>query len=169
MLKSTVSNDQVIQFKYKWYSRFFWIPWCLGWFLLGVYVAALAVIREARPEAGEIVLLWSLLLVLIAIGFVLGRRITIILRPIQVANDGVNGEFRGEGFEYRPKSNPGFIGWVDIEKFEAFSYPDIDSLKMGKKSGVRLISKKGEKIVIYEHINNYGQLLAMMRSRFESR
>jgi hypothetical protein len=154
---------------YKWRSRFLWALWVGGYFLFGVGVSAWTQIFETQPEVGEILLLWSVLFVLISITLILGRRIMIILSPIEISEDEIKGNFRSDKFEFWPKSNPGFLRWSDIKKFETFSYPDMDSLKMGKKSGVRLISKKNDKIVIYEHINGYGELLSMVRSRLESR
>lgn len=162
-----MANNVSAVFSYKWYSRFFWIPWSLGWFLLGVYISMLAHIKNVRPDIGEIMFLWTLLSLLIVVGFVFGRRMMVILGPIQISNDGVKGRFQDDGFEFWPKPNPGFIGWSNVERFDEFGYPDMDSLKMGRKSGIRLVSTDGKKIIIYEHIKKYDGLLSRIKMEVE--
>jgi hypothetical protein len=164
MTKNT--DHMALLFAYKWHSRFFWIPWSLVWFLAGIYITASAMIRGVA-EVEEIFLLWCVLSLLILIGFVFGMRITIILSPLKISSDGIKGNLRSDGFEYWPKYKPGFMRWQDTDKVETFSFPDMDSLKMGKKSGMRLVSKSGEKMVIYEHIQQYGELLSRIRSEFD--
>ncbi len=153
----------VKKFSYKWHSRFLWISWVFGYFLLGTGVSIWTQVYQTQPEMGELFFLWSILFVLIAITVLLGWRIMVILCPLEVMEGGIIGGFRSDGFEFLPKSNTGLIKWPNIEGLELFSFPDMDSLKMGKKSGFRLISGN-KKIVVYEHIQKYGELLSGIRA-----
>ncbi len=111
-------------------------------------------------------IIWGIITFLVFLAYVLGRRFIIILWPIMLTEEGIKSGLRKNSYEHWPRHDFVFISWNEIEKLEYFSFPDMDAMKMVKRPGFRLVAGE-RKIVIYENIKKYSELLEAIKSKVD--
>lgn len=89
------------------------------------------------------------------------------LQPIAACEEVIKGYLRHLEYTILAKGQKGELKWKEIEQFQFFRYPDKDSIELEKKSGFRLIAGD-RKIVIYENIKEYEELLAVIKSKIDT-
>lgn len=112
-------------------------------------------------------MVWGIIILLIFVSIIFKRRDYILLQPIKLDEKGIYGGIYQKDHNPLPASGIRFISWEKINRMELFSYPDMDAMTMDRHSGIRLLSNDG-KLVIYDHIREYEELLEIIKSRLSS-
>ena len=157
---------------YRFRSRFVGVIWAGAYIAMGIIFSAWGVAEaesisfDDRQRLG-LSIIWGVIAFLVFLAYVFGRRFTIILRPVSITREGIEADLRKDYYEHWPKRDHGFIAWNEVAQLECFKFPDIDAMKMVRRSGVRLIAGN-RKIVIYENIKEYAELVAAIKSKIDS-
>jgi len=135
-------------YDYRFRSRHAGALWAGGYVAGIAGLLAYAVWSDQGPMT-LLVFVAVVALPLAIAGILAEMRFTRLLQPVTLTPTGIESR--------APDGIPLSLAWEEIERIEPFAWPDPDSRRMAKKSGVRLIAGD-RRLRIYEHIRRYEDL-----------